>query len=36
MDNIQDRLQRTASQYGVQIVDVRIKHADLPDGSPLE
>ncbi|URW75366.1 protease modulator HflC [Sphingomonas donggukensis] len=36
MDNIQNRLQRLASQYGVQIVDVRIKHADLPDGTPLE
>ncbi|MES2338924.1 MAG: protease modulator HflC [Pseudomonadota bacterium] len=36
MDKIQDRLQRLASQYGVQIVDVRIKHADLPDGTPLE
>jgi membrane protease subunit HflC len=36
MDNIQSRLQRLASQYGVQIVDVRIKHADLPDGTPLE
>jgi modulator of FtsH protease HflC len=36
MDNIQSRLQRTAAQYGVQIVDVRIKHADLPDGTPLE
>ena len=36
MENIQARLQRTASQYGVQIVDVRIKHADLPSGSPLE
>ncbi|MGR6328770.1 protease modulator HflC [Sphingomonas sp. XXL09] len=36
MDNIQSRLQRLASQYGVQIVDVRIKHADLPDGSPLD
>ncbi|PKP93652.1 MAG: protease modulator HflC [Alphaproteobacteria bacterium HGW-Alphaproteobacteria-16] len=36
MDNIQDGLQRIASQYGVQIVDVRIKHAELPDGSPLE
>ena len=35
MDNIQKRLQRLASQYGVEIVDVRIKHADLPDGSPL-
>lgn len=36
MDNIQAGLQRTASLYGVQIVDVRIKHADLPDGSPLD
>ena len=36
MDNIQAGLQRQASQYGVQIVDVRIKRADLPDGSPLE
>ena len=35
MDNIQDGLQRLASQYGVKIVDVRIKHADLPEGSPL-
>lgn len=36
MDNIQSRLQNYATQYGVQIVDVRIKHADLPDGTPLE
>lgn len=36
MDNIQAGLQRLASQYGVQIVDVRIKHADLPDGTPLQ
>jgi membrane protease subunit HflC len=36
MDNIQASLQKLASQYGVQIVDVRIKHADLPSGSPLE
>jgi len=36
MDNIQARLQRLAGQYGVQIVDVRIKHADLPDGAPLQ
>ena len=36
MDNIQARLQRLASQYGVEIVDVRIKHADLPVGSPLD
>ena len=36
MDNIQTRLQTYARQYGVTIVDVRIKHADLPDGTPLE
>ncbi|MDQ2878055.1 MAG: protease modulator HflC [Pseudomonadota bacterium] len=36
MDNMRTRMQRFASQYGVQIVDVRIKHADLPDGSPLD
>jgi membrane protease subunit HflC len=36
MDNIQVGLQRLASQYGVEIVDVRIKHADLPSGSPLD
>lgn len=36
MDAIQASLQRNARQYGVEIVDVRIKHADLPDGSPLE
>ena len=36
MDNIQTRLQKLASQYGVEIVDVRIKHADLPAGSPLD
>ncbi|MEH3041053.1 MAG: protease modulator HflC [Sphingomonas paucimobilis] len=35
MDNIQNALQRTARQYGAEIVDVRIKHADLPTGSPL-
>ena len=36
MENIQTGLQRTANQYGVQIVDVRIKHADLPVGVPLD
>ncbi|MFM9829318.1 MAG: protease modulator HflC [Sphingomonas sp.] len=36
MANIRAGLQTLASQYGVQIVDVRIKHADLPSGSPLE
>ncbi|TKD51737.1 protease modulator HflC [Sphingomonas baiyangensis] len=36
MDNIQAGLDRVARQYGVEIVDVRIRHADLPTGSPLE
>ena len=36
MGNIRAGLQRLASQYGVQIVDVRIKHADLPSGTPFE
>ena len=36
MDAIQASLARQARRYGAEIVDVRIKHADLPDGSPLE
>ncbi len=36
MDNIQVGLQRVASQYGVEIVDVRIKQANLPVGLPLD
>jgi membrane protease subunit HflC len=36
MENIRRGLDRVARQYGVQIVDVRIKRADLPDGTPLE
>lgn len=36
MDNIQSGLNRVAAQYGVEIVDVRIKKADLPSGTPLE
>lgn len=36
MDNIEAGLNRVARQYGAQIVDVRIKRADLPDGTPLE
>lgn len=36
MHHIQSGLQAKAAQYGVQIVDVRIRHADLPDGSPLQ
>jgi membrane protease subunit HflC len=36
MDAIQNSLQGSARQYGAEIVDVRIKHADLPEGSPLD
>lgn len=36
MENVQQSLQRLASQYGVQIVDVRIKQTELPSGSPLD
>jgi membrane protease subunit HflC len=36
MDNIQSGLNRVARQYGVEIIDVRIKKADLPDGTPLQ
>lgn len=36
MDNIRSGLNRVARQYGAEIVDVRIKRADLPDGTPLE
>jgi membrane protease subunit HflC len=36
MGNIRAGLNRVARQYGVEIVDVRIKKADLPSGTPLE
>lgn len=36
MANIRNQLDRQARQYGAQIIDVRIKRADLPDGSPLD
>lgn len=36
MDNIQQALNRVAAQYGAEVVDVRIKRADLPTGTPLE
>jgi modulator of FtsH protease HflC len=36
MDNIQSALNRVAAQYGAEIVDVRIKRADLPNGTPLD
>lgn len=36
MGNIEAGLNRVAHQYGAEIVDVRIKRADLPDGTPLQ
>lgn len=36
MDNVRTSLNRIAGQYGVQIIDVRIKRTDLPDGAPLD
>ncbi len=36
MSNIRDALDAAARQYGAQVLDVRIKRADLPDGRPLE
>jgi modulator of FtsH protease HflC len=35
MENIQTALNREAKRYGAEIIDVRIKRADLPDGAPL-
>ncbi|KLI64960.1 protease modulator HflC [Aurantiacibacter marinus] len=35
MTNIRDSLDTQARQYGAQILDVRIKRADLPEGTPL-
>ena len=36
MGNIRAGLDRVARQYGAEIIDVRIKKADLPDGTPLQ
>ena len=36
MNNIQRQLNLIASQYGAEIVDVRINRADLPEGTPLQ
>jgi len=36
MQNIRDALDRQARQYGAQVIDVRIKRADLPEGTPLD
>lgn len=36
MSNITAQLDLSARQYGAQVLDVRIKRADLPDGTPLQ
>ena len=36
MDSVRTSLNRIAQQYGVQVLDVRIKRTDLPEGSPLD
>lgn len=36
MEDIQQSVNKQARQYGAEIVDVRIKRADLPTGAPLE
>ena len=36
MENIRTALDRQARQYGAQVLDVRIKRADLPQGTPLQ
>ena len=36
MDDVRKSLNVQASKFGVEIVDVRIKKTDLPDGAPLQ
>ncbi|MCC6480647.1 protease modulator HflC [Sphingorhabdus sp.] len=36
MENVQKALNQEARKYGAEIIDVRIKRADLPDGAPLK
>jgi membrane protease subunit HflC len=36
MENVRTGLNKIARQYGAQIIDVRIKKTDLPDGAPLD
>jgi membrane protease subunit HflC len=36
MQNIRRLLDTQAREYGAQVIDVRIKQADLPDGTPLQ
>ena len=36
MDSVKTSLNRIARQYGAEVIDVRIKKTDLPDGTPLQ
>ena len=36
MDSVRTSLNKIARQYGVEVLDVRIKRTDLPDGTPLD
>jgi len=36
MEDVRTALNQVAHQYGAEIVDVRIKKADLPEGTPLQ
>ena len=36
MTNIRLKLDEQARQYGAQVIDVQIKRADLPEGTPLQ
>jgi modulator of FtsH protease HflC len=36
MANIRTKLDAQARNYGAQVIDVRIKRTDLPDGTPLD
>jgi membrane protease subunit HflC len=36
MNDVRQALNAKAGEYGVQIIDVRIKKTDLPDGAPLQ
>ncbi|PZT85568.1 MAG: protease modulator HflC [Citromicrobium sp.] len=34
--NVRENLNRQARQYGAEVIDVKIKRTDLPDGAPLQ
>jgi len=36
MDHVRTSLNKIARQYGAEVIDVRIKKTDLPDGTPLQ